>query len=374
MYVSLFLFLISFSYQYNEYEGIVTNPLKVIISSYSLKVGFEPKLLSFYFIPINLQSIYSFMPTLPKECDNNKKITTKELLRGDSVSRNDVYHCSMYSSNVQFECNLLIPQNLIRDGIKKLLSFALRYEDESYSILHSMKRNGKIKKLQFAFLPSNEIGLDGTMFFGGIPSSIIKKYQTTCKVSPFASGWSCSFNGIKIKNSNKEYMVSKEDVYFESEITRLEVPDSFMDYLKENYFKEYILSEQCKYTGIKKFECRCSVINQLQNLIFIINNIRFEIPINRMFENYGSSCTLGIEVNPDNSKWIFGNTFLNNYLTLFDIDNESITFYSDIQFISNNIILSSSFLKYGYTICIIDCLIGVLLLLFNCLFSSYYYK
>ena len=30
----------------------------------------------------------------------------------------------MYSSSV--ECDLLIPQNLIRDGIKKLLSFALR--------------------------------------------------------------------------------------------------------------------------------------------------------------------------------------------------------------------------------------------------------
>ena len=81
-----------------------------------------------------------------------------------------------------------------------------------------------------------------------------------------------------------------------------------------------------KYTGIKKFECTCTIIPQLQDLIFIINNVRFEIPINKMFENYGSSCTLGIEINQDNSKWIFGNTFLNNYLTLFDIENESITF------------------------------------------------
>ena len=78
MKVLLFFLFISLSYQSNEYEAIITNPLKVIIGSYSLQVGFEPKLLSFYFIPINLQSIYSFMPTLPQECDNNIKITTKE--------------------------------------------------------------------------------------------------------------------------------------------------------------------------------------------------------------------------------------------------------------------------------------------------------
>ena len=82
MKVLLFFLFISLSYQSNEYEDIITNPLKVIIGSYSLQVGFEPKLLSFYFIPINLQNIYSFMPTLPQECDNNIKITTKELLMG----------------------------------------------------------------------------------------------------------------------------------------------------------------------------------------------------------------------------------------------------------------------------------------------------
>ena len=372
MKVLLFFLFISLSYQSNEYEDIITNPLKVIIGSYSLQVGFEPKLLSFYFIPINLQSIYSFMPTLPQECDNNIKITTKELLMGNKVSRNDVYHLAMYSSNVQFECDLLIPQNLVRDGIKKLLSFALRYEDERYSILHLMKRNGKIKMLQFAFLPSKEIGRDGTMFFGGIPPSIKKKYNTTCKVSQFASGWSCSFNGIKIKNTNKKLLLSKEDVYFESENTRFEVPEVFMEFLKDNYLNEYIRTEQCKYTGFKKFECTCTIIPQLQDLIFIINNVRFEIPINKMFENYGSSCTLGIEINQDNSKWIFGNTFLNNYLTLFDIENESITFYSDTQFTSDSATSSPSI--FGYIICLFDCLFGILLILFNYLFSSYYYK
>ena len=371
MKVILFLLFLSLSYQNNEYDNIITNPLKVIIGSYSLQVGFEPTLMSFYFIPINLQSIYSFMPTLPRECDGSKKITTKELLMGNSVSRNDVYHLAMYSSNVQFECDLLIPQNLVRDGIKKLLSFALRYEDDRYSILHLMKRNGKIKKLQFAFLPSKEIGIDGTMFFGGIPSSIKKKYHSTCKVSQFASGWSCSFNGIKIKNTNKEFLLSKEDVYFESEITRLQVPEVFMDFLKDNYLNEYISTEQCKYTGINKFECVCTTIPKLQDLIFIIDNVMFDIPINKMFENYGSSCTLGIEINPDNTKWSFGNTFLNNYLSLFDIENESITFYSDTQFSSNN---QSSLIIIGYLLCFWDSLLGTFLILFGYLFSSYYYK
>ena len=91
-----------------------------------------------------------------------------------------------------------------------------------------------------------------------------------------------------------------------------------------------------------------------------------------MFENYGSSCTLGIEINQDNSKWIFGNTFLNNYLTLFDIENESITFYSDTQFTSDSATSSPSL--FGYIICLFDCLFGILLILFNYLFSSYCYK
>ena len=315
----------------DEYLNIITNPFINRLDSYHLKVSFKETFEEPLLIPIDLQDKYSYLPILPQEIHKSRKIRDKKIKFLFNEFECSEYEIDFYSSNMVFQCVILITKDFFPPReLNKKFTFSLLLEDTSYSIVYQMYKIGKIKNLSFGFFPSAKPNVNGEMLFGGLPASLTNgKHIFSCEVGKNATGWSCPLNKIIIGNWDRIYEVN-DDAYFQISEGDIFVPRSFMFFLKDHCYSDYLRREKCIFYPMNnKIECKCNVIQNLPSFTFIINEYEFNFKAEDLFKKYYDTCELLFTPNTKSNQWIFGTSFLKYFISNFEYEKKRISLYSE---------------------------------------------
>lgn len=148
----------------------------------------------------------------------------------------------------------------------------------------------------------------------------------------------------------------------------ISAPKEFITFLYETVFKEYLEQGQCTivHESFSNYiSCQCNILNEMNDIQISFNDTVIPITITYLIKSDNSNrCTLQIkenEIDRDIEKFIFGISFLTQYPSLFDYEDESITFFSNNPFSPSNDI-SFSPPKKILSVLIILIIINILLL------------
>ena len=220
------------------------------------------------------------------------------------------------------------------DVFPRSLGFGYKFENNSFSIVHSLKRERYIDRLTFSFIPlrpnirNEEVG---SIYFGALPKEIVSnKYKAQCKVSDEIA-WNCKLNEVWIDSyqyKNNYYMKFSTDfISF--------IPTDFFLFLKRSifcigynlYFSSDSNSIYCDKQYIKKFNRTISFIIDDYNFTFRLRDL-FACDTQKQYV-----CQLMLYNNEKiPNQWIIGNNLWSHYITSFDYEQGQITFYSDTPF------------------------------------------
>ena len=181
---------------------------------------------------------------------------------------------------------------------------------------------------------------------GDIPDEIsYKSNKGECTVK--GDVWGCDLFFIYFANqsNNKKNIkynyINYYDAIFDSGEDFIYAPTEYLDYLKSSVFKEQFQAGECGYIShlsYNSIECTNSP-NLWKNLPtyinFVLGNYIYSINTTKLFYDCGMNLMRLIIVEKtegsykERQKWIFGASFMHNYISSFDFDEKKITFYSD---------------------------------------------
>lgn len=206
------------------------------------------------------------------------------------------------------------------------LPLAFKFSNESYSLIHFLKKNNYIDNKGFGIIYNKDNISEASLYLGGFPNEFSEGKSLTVKVNESFSSW--GFTLYKIKISSYIYKVEQYS-FFQTKEPKILVPIEFYNFLRKNILNEYIMDEYCYYVNSvngEQFVCICSQIEDFPNITFIFNNIQFSFTKNDLFSSLSDRCVFNIVLNHSND-WVLGITFLSKYHTYFDYDTKSIIFY-----------------------------------------------
>lgn len=241
-------------------------------------------------------------------------------------------------------------------------------EKKEFSIVHLLKKNGYIEKLEFGILPRNQ---KGTLYFGGIPSEIRNNKKYKAYIKTYNNTWSATLNSIhfyntKSKSENKFSITFIDDlkgnsyiyeniIYFQMNINTINVPENFMKYLTQvSFFNQLINKGICIYVNSSTeiyISCNYQSFSSFPDyIVFSLSGIPFSFKIAELFECNKKNCKFLMThlTNKENS-FIFGYVFMSKFLSEFNLEAKSITFYSNTPFgipITLNKEILKNFVKY----------------------------
>lgn len=194
------------------------------------------------------------------------------------------------------------------------------------SSLHQLLSEKRINHLSFGIIGlQNKVGY---VSLGGVPEEVLEKnkYSATCKVTG-GNNWGC---GLKNVIFDDKLFKNHYDLSFQANDARILAPKMFMNFLMEEYFKDLIRRNVCEKDTLI---CKCSSFSSFPNLIFNIDNNLIKLNQKSLYRRTALGCQLYIQENVEEpDKWQFGMSFLNNFVTLFNYENSTITFYSNEAF------------------------------------------
>ena len=246
-------------------------------------------------------------------------------------------------------------------AIRSFDSFPLGFSvhNKSFSIIDYLYQKKYIERLAFGLQYNNDTQ-SGAIHFGGIPDEAITPYQQRCKVIEGYSSWGCNLTQVIFDNKvfqNVNYS------FFQSNQEFLYAPKEFMNYINSTVFTPYIKNETCYIASINEdiasFNCECESIKSFPSFHFIFGEIAFTLNSSQLFDFNTNECVFIVQLNEiNNTEWIFGVKFLNNYISLYDYENKDITFYSKIPFIQPKELFSS---RYSLLIKILSIILIVIM-------------
>ena len=259
-----------------------------------------------------------------------------------SVNHNSI-EADIVSERFQFQTKPFILETYLTfyyTSSKRLVSsdsigMAYQFDNEDYSLIHTLYKEKKIKEKVFGFEYKEQN--KGYLYLGGIPKEITKKkHKAYCKVSDESSYWNCKMKRITIGNNYYEFDGDGDIFFFETGQNRISAPGRFINYMKRELFKPYFDKKECTridtLVGTKtvRIECKKYAIETFPSFNFEINGFLFTLTKDALFDCTDTICVLNINQNiVSEEKWVFGNCFLSNYITVFDYQNKQITFFSD---------------------------------------------
>ena len=217
-----------------------------------------------------------------------------------------------------------------------------KFYNNSFSLIYSMLNDNMISHALFAIEPIDQH--KGNFHMGGVPKeSIYNKYKATLKVDQNYDAWGTNLDYITINSHTFRY---NRYINFQANISELYVSIDFLNFLNTSLLMPYFSNKTCRYEDryYKKFyECQCGVFNSFPSISFMINGTLFEFQMKKMKDRPdlkdNENCTLlivNVESEMNNSQFIFGTLFLKNFISVFDYESSSITFYSKCPFSSLN--------------------------------------
>ena len=179
--------------------------------------------------------------------------------------------------------------------------------------------------------------------------------------------WYMSFKSLKIKREEEEYVNSSDEYKLTLDMST----DSF--HIPRNFFfknvdKIFPKEGKCQIARAGYFVCQCDedYKNKFGNFKFISEDgVEFLVNVTD-YMSYkssisGSKCNVDIVINYDNDLFIGGTTVLNNYYSIFNVDNKTLTILPREEY---NIKQTGKFLILFFTVLVIT--IGLL-------FGGYYF-
>ena len=336
-------------------QKIIVSEIKIVCSKLQTIISIGHPIKHFYF-EFNLQNNISI---ISNPFYNPLNSLTYQELSKENVTMNNSTYCfssfqerfALLDSDETFtSVNLTFYSPLVYYGdINNGFSLASQYDNLNYSVLHQFY-NKKIineKKFFFIFNQKNKKMKD-MIIFGEIPEYYLEskftQYKTTFNIDQKFNGWGFTLHSIKIKNYIYEINhyaqldTSEEDIY---------TPLDFILYLNETIFNPYLSNGTCFFrnnSGIIIFECKSKYIENFPSVEFYFDNCKLIFNIKKIFQMYEDTCIFKIKPQTnrgkqwDEKKWILGYSFFQDYITEFDYDRKTVTFYSDDAF---------SFINFG---------------------------
>ena len=231
------------------------------------------------------------------------------------------------------ELNYIILTNAINSDIPDSLSFALKPLNESFSILHTLYNAKMIDELKWTMAPKTEY--DGNLYIGGVPEDVIKgKAYGECSAQN--DTWACTLNTVRYKDGNNEY-VNIFDMKFFSYIHfgygLIVAPLSQLKALENRFFKQYLDSGKCRRTHQYILSYDCDTTEPYDNfpkeIEFVFGDYSYSFPKDIILEQRGKGYQFQIYPGryAPQDIWIFGNLFLNKFISVFDHKTKKVRFY-----------------------------------------------
>ena len=287
---------------------------------------------------------------------------------------NDTYFD--YRSDIILSDNTTIVDNYLiyikKDKIRWIsdhgIGLGYHCRNTSFSLIHQLKKNNAINKLQYIFEPHSK---DGFLHFGGIPNKTqltSMKYKGSIAINETLPTWGFTLTSMFYNNNNFDINTSCiihsgfYDMIYSNEI--------FQIMLK--IYKEEIDNQICtiKKNSANGDYLNCNSPDYIKGSIsFSINNNNSVIEINKkdlINGDGGSSFRNNPYKNEEiNKMCMLGINFLRlfNY-SLFDYDNKRIEFYSNDIKIINTIIKSTTVIMSSLIVSIIINMVNSLLLIY----------
>lgn len=242
--------------------------------------------------------------------------------------------------------------------------------DPDNSVIYHFYNKGFIPKKAFGF---GKIKDNVVMFFGGVPKKYKENlFETNIKIITNNKGWGFKLNSIIFNNKEQTTFDNTYYAYIDVNNDRIFAPEEFMDFVEKNIFKEYIKKNICQLKGgdeISFYNCKCSKITDFPDMEIIFEGkykIVWNFKKSFMQLNKSEECLFLIQrnyIDPKSDKWLFGSLFIEDFVSEFDYENKTMTFYTKTPIIKN---FSHSFKGLQKTLFIVNFLVltlGHLLLL-----------
>lgn len=304
--------------------------------------------------------------------DVNKKLTYVsdadiKLKFAPLVTKMFKAECSL--DQIQFNLLLcLLNKNSSYDAGVNRVGMKYRFQNNSLSFLHQLKAQKKIDKLIYGYYPYSDT--NGTLFLGGFPGDIIKKhskYKAEIDVFENSSFWGTTLTMIKPLNmtKKKEYYA-----YFHSGYEYIYLPDSLYSQIETEFFNETMYVNRYCWTTtffevLFSYECLCDKVKYLPGFTFLLDNYSFVLQAEDVFkQTTENTCELMFRQNLEGNNVIFGGIFLKKYISIFNIEEKKMFFYSNNKLIHSQSQKECLTNKELIKICIMVILLGITFELF----------
>lgn len=235
-----------------------------------------------------------------------------------------------------------LPLNNHFEGMSCAMGFASSFIDENYSIIHTLYQQKNISSLKIGFAPNRtNTCSSGNVYFGDFPQSIKEQtYKGSCSIKEKIIQWSCEVSMISI--GQFKYHITNFS-FFNTNTREIFIPIKLLDEIKQTFFKKYLKANKCvqffSSNEIIYLNCNKTIVQDIgknEKISFQIENNLYTVPLIEFFDCNLYTCDFLImhNNNIDNSILI-GTKFIDQFDTLFDYENKTISFFSSNYKIKN---------------------------------------
>lgn len=225
------------------------------------------------------------------------------------------------------------------NSIYDTFSLSYKYRDSKMSIVEHLYNNGEIPQKTFGFYQHDLLGK--VLYFGDLPNEVsnIFNYSVKCQVieNNNSFGWNLKLSKVKFQNYTFYSSAFSE---LNVNINEIYAPREFIDFLINHFFERKILKNYCSLIFSKnrerKIRCERHIELLFPNITFVFDDNEFTIGSKSLFKTMLDRIYFQIIENTYNNQWIFGILFMDQFATLFNYDDKSITFYSEYSNIKSN--------------------------------------
>ena len=151
--------------------------------------------------------------------------------------------------------------------------------------------------------------------------------RSYCDVEQGRRRWNCNFTSVFYKSNNGSFVTftNTNYSYFQSMEPIIRAPKYFLNYLKENFFKEVVEKGLC----LDKDSIQCqeqAFYNLPKYLYFVFGEFYYMINVRELFTVIEKKYFFNIKPSYTDL-WIIGDIFLRKYLVEYNYDKNIIVFY-----------------------------------------------
>lgn len=311
------------------------NTKKIITQNYEHSLGYY-KTQIFYpsitaYLQVNLYRNYTLLCYYPnKKCGSTKYVPVFDHDTTDYFARECVGEPKLSNENQIHNFHFYLLGEPFPTGAMFFLGLSSRFFNESYSLVHQMKKEKYIDELSFGFVPNNKY--EGLIYYGGIPEHLNKMKKHECKINSFFDNWNCQIDKIII--GNNEYLTKNYHSYFNTNHQISFIPLNFFEYLQKTIFYDLVVKNQCELKqnqDISFIKCKTDIASSssLSNIIISFKN--FSLPyLNPFICKDNEYCDFAFQYDANKKDlFIIGASFLKYYNVFFNYETQSISFYTE---------------------------------------------